>query len=121
MNKNWSYRGKNYTFDISNPDCLGRIGSVFPIKDGLDGEEELTPSEKAERICAAVRTFFTALFDDDGADEICGDGHSAADCTEAYLDFIAFLNVQLDEFARIREAVEQRYTEKAASLATVAD
>ena len=118
MDQMWNYGGMNFPFDISNPDCLEKMGKVFSIKDGLDEDGgTLSPSEKAERLCSTVRAFFSVLFGDDKSSLICGSEKSAARCAEAYLDFIAFLGRQIDNFARIREAVEEKYALRVSSLA----
>ena len=122
MDQNWSYGGEEYPFDISDAECLERIGKIFAIlknDDNTDGG--LTPAEKAIEVCESIRSFFSALFGDEKSLEICGQKQSAARCTEAYLDFIEFLKVQIDEFSRLRQAVEERYSKRAASLASVAD
>lgn len=119
MDHNWNYDGRLYTFDISDAECLERMGRVFSsVREGLDGDEDkLTPAEKAVRTCDTVRGFFTALFGEEASLAICGDRQSAVRCTEAYFDFIAFLNAQINEFSHIREAIETKYAARAASLA----
>lgn len=121
MDLKWNYGGNVFPFDITSPDCLGRMSKVFSLKDGLDGDDSaLSPAEKAERICSAVRSFFSALFGEEDSALITGETRSAARCVEAYLDFIAFLGRQIDDFARIREAVEEKYALRASSLADCA-
>lgn len=123
MDQNWTYGGGKYPFDISDADCLERMSTVFKsVHNDTDWDEgSLTPAEKAERTCNAIRRFFSALFGNDASREICGEKQSAARCSEAYLDFIAFLNRQINEFAKIREAVEERYSSRAAALASADD
>ena len=118
MTTQWIWDGTGYTFDISEAECISRISDVFAgRKELFPDDAALTPSQKAENICHAVRIFFSALFGDEKSRTICGVRQSAARCTEAYLDFISFLGRQIDEFSRIREAVEEKYAERAASLA----
>ncbi len=121
MDHNWNYDGERYSFDISDAECLERIGRVFSsVRDGLGDENTLSPAEKATRTCDAVREFFTALFGVEASRTICGDRQSAVRCAEAYFDFIAFLNEQITEFSHIREAIEAKYAARAAALATPA-
>ena len=122
MDQNWSFSGSKYPFDISDAECLERMSKVFETVRSDENEDEsaLTPAEKAVRTCTAIRSFFTSLFGEDASREICGEKQSAARCSEAYLDFIAFLNQQITEFSKIREAVEERYSARAAALASPA-
>lgn len=119
MDHNWNYDGRLYSFDISDAECLERIGRIFSsVREGLDeNEDKLSPAENATRTCDTVREFFTALFGEDSSRAICGDRQSAVRCIEAYFDFIAFLNAQINEFSHIREAIETKYAARAASLA----
>lgn len=118
MDQNWNFYGNDYSFDISDADCLEKIGTVFTLARNFDEDEEtLTPSEKSVKLCTAVRSFFSSLFGDEKSLVICGEKQSAARCAEAYLDFLAFLNKQIDEFSRIREAVEEKYSHRTALLA----
>lgn len=118
MDQNWNFSGEKYPFDISDADCLEKMSSVFEtVGDDFDENDDLTPAERANRTCNAIRGFFTALFGDDASREICGEKQSAARCSEAYLDFISFLNQQINDFSKIREAVEEKYSARAASLA----
>lgn len=119
MDQMWTFLGQEYPFDISDAECLDKMGKVFSVADELDSDDEgLSPSEKAEKLCKTVRSFFAVLFGEEGSQNICGLNQSAARCTEAYLDFIAFLNRQVDEFSRIRELIEQKYSMRASSLAS---
>lgn len=119
MEHYWKWDGGEYPFDISDADCLERIGKIFAsVRKELSDEDALTPAERSAKTCNTVRDMFTALFGADESLAICGKPQSAARCSEAYLDFIAFLNEQVDEFSRIREAVEARYSARAAALAS---
>ena len=118
MDRNWIFSGQKYPFDISDAECLERMSSVFSSIRGDNEEDEsaLTPAEKAAKTCNAIRSFFSVIFGEDASRDICGERQSAARCSEAYLDFIAFLGEQIDEFSKIREAVEERYSSRAAAL-----
>lgn len=120
MDQFWHFSGENYPFDISDADCLERMGKVFSSIRGDTDEEDssLTPSEKTVRTCNAIREFFSVLFGEKASLDICGERQSAARCSEAYLDFIAFLNEQINDFSKIREAVEARYSARASALAS---
>lgn len=114
----WKYRGCEFAFDISDSRCMKRMNDALePLKNGYDAIEgdECRTYEAIERVCGMIGGFFAALFGEEYVKPICGDGMSFESYTDAYVDFIIFVNDQLEALSRFRENVENRLTEKFAS------
>lgn len=118
MERIWKYRGCEFAFDISDSACMKRMNDALePMKNGYDAIEceACCTYETIERVCGMIGTFFAAVFGEDCVKAICGNGMSLEDYTGAYVDFIFFVNDQLEALAKFRREVEDRLSEKFAS------
>lgn len=117
-NHTWSRNGAKHYFDISDSECMKRINlALEELRENYEataGSEKNTP-EEIERVCGMIGEFFKAVFGEDEVAVICGDRNSFEAYMGAYIDFIMFVNEQLEALKKFREDVDKRVTEKFAT------
>lgn len=114
----WSHGGIEYYFDISDSGCMKRMNDALEVLREnyaeAEGSEKQT-HEEIDRVCGMISKFFGTVFGEDRIKSICGEKNSLEAYMGAYVDFIMFVNEQLEALAKFREDVEKRVTEKFAS------
>ena len=133
MKKAWTWGGREYPFDISDADCIGRVcGAIRLLHEKTAGWETEqsprenapeSPAEKLERLkndasdyCDLVETFFSALFGAEISDALFGDNRSMYEHARIYADFMAFTGEQLNAMTESGNAARERYLAVAARL-----
>lgn len=123
MNHFWCFGGREYPFDISESDCMKKVGDALTTLKKLADELEnkaacanLAPHETIDEQCGMIGTFFDMIFGGGEGKKICGERHSLDRYSEAYMEFIVFLNSQVEEFSAMRESIEKRYAERLAAV-----
>lgn len=114
MERNWKYCGREYPFDISDSDCVRRMNNALAAlrEDYAEIEEKSDTVQAIDNQCEMIGEFFGTVFGDAQAKAICGERNSLEAYTTAYVEFIMFVNDQLEELAKFREAIEKRITER---------
>ena len=132
MKKAWTWGGRDYPFDISDADCIGKVCEAIRILHektaGWEQEKKPesspeSPAEKLERLkndaadyCELVETFFASLFDRETADSLFGANRSMYEHAKVYADFMAFTGEQLNALTESGNAARERYLSAAARL-----
>lgn len=111
MEHNWNVSGREYYFDVSDSECMKKLNGALTVLCG-ECESESAAAEVGdtiERHCAMIGRFFDGVFRDGAGAEICGERHSAEQYTMRYVDFIVFVNRQVEAFSRLCKSVEDKY------------
>ncbi len=122
MNHIWIYGGREYHFDVSECECVDKLTEALGK---LRGEADLLDmggggtAEIIRRHCKMIAEFFDTVFGEGFGKEICGDELSAEEYSTAYIEFILFVNSQVEALANLRAAVESRYLSRIESLSAV--
>lgn len=106
MNKIWTYKGKDFSFDITEESCykLVRRG-LEELRSFIDGSDE---ENFVEGCCESVKRFFDTLFEIGAGEAICGRQKSVEAHISAYVSFISFLCAQVEQFSRLHAVLEVR-------------
>ena len=116
MNSKWSCGGREYPFDISEAECMRSVGeALLELKkaaDELEAREGIATHETIEEQCGMIGRFFDMIFGDGEDVKICGEKCSLSEYSDAYVNFIVFLNAQVEEFAAMRVSIEKRCAER---------
>ena len=56
-----------------------------------------------------IRAFFDNVFGEGAGEAICGVRHSAEQYTLKYVDFIVFVNRQVEAFSELCRSIEDKY------------
>lgn len=121
MNHTWIYGGREYHFDISSCECIEKVTSALGK---LRGEADLidcTGNGTAEVIrlhCTMLREFFDTVFGSGMGVEICGEELSAENHSTAYIEFILFINTQVEALSNLRAEIEEKYLYRIDALAS---
>ena len=118
MNKEWTWNGKTLPFDVSEAGCMGRLlAALEGLRRNLSSfRREQDADDIISCHCGILQEFFDDLFGDGAGEELCGKSLSAEAYSGAYIDFMDFINGQIDALNRMRQEAEERYLAKAAAL-----
>ncbi len=108
MNRIWNYNGREYRFDISEKACVERLSDALRTLREDVGAADSTAAA-IEKHCGMIAAFFDTVFGEGCGREICGAAESAEAYSEAYVDFIMFVNSEVNSFASLREEIETAY------------
>lgn len=121
MDHTWIYNGKEYPFDISDSENMGRMCKGLDILrgdiSGLGGGA--SASDTLREQCGIIRRFFDIVFGEGTGAEVCGEAFSADAHTTAYVEFIMFVNAQVSAFREKMAAVEEKYMSRAEQAESV--
>lgn len=116
MNHTWIYNGKEYPFDISDSENMGRMCRGLDVLRGdisvLGGDGTSAPDTLREQ-CGIIRRFFNTVLGEGTGVTVCGEAFSADAHTTAYVEFILFVNAQVTAFREKMAAVEEKYINRA--------
>ena len=116
MEHTWVYNGKEYPFDISDSENMGRMCRGLDVLRGdirgLGGDGTSAPDTIREQ-CGIIRRFFDTVIGEGTGEAVCGGAFSADAHTTAYMEFILFVNAQVTAFREKMEAVEEKYMSRA--------
>lgn len=105
----WKRGGEEYPFDISEASCIQRLAEAL---NAMKNEPEGSAADCVERYCRAIADFFDVVFGNGAGERICGGVMSGRAYSEAYLDFIDFVQEQIDALVRLRAETEERYVRR---------
>lgn len=111
----WKHNGCELSFDISDSGCMKRLGDALePLRAGYAEmeSEKIRTHEQIDRVCMLIGRFFGTVFGEDCVSLICGERNSLEAYTGAYVDFILFVNDQLEALAKFRAEIEKRVTDR---------
>lgn len=129
MNTTWEFSGREYYFDVSEYECMKKMGKALSALRGAAEESEKksradkeknAPGDSPEAVkaqCVMIRAFFSDIFGDEAAENICGAALSGSRHGAAYMDFIAFVDLQVKEVNSMRDKIKKKYASRAESLA----
>ena len=118
MTKHWTWNTRTYPFDVSEAGCMGRLLSAL---EGLRNHlaqlrREADADEMLSCHCGILQEFFNGIFGDGAGEALCGKALSTEAYSRAYIDFMDFVNDQVDELNRMRREAEEKYLARAAAL-----
>ncbi len=117
MNHTWIWNGQEYPFDISESESMGRMCEGLAVLRGdINGLCGDSASDALREQCLIIRRFFDTVLGEGTGVKICGEAHSADAHTTAYVEFILFVNAQVNAFRDRMAAVEEKYMNRAASM-----
>ena len=123
MNTTWEFSGREYYFDVSEYECMKKMGKSLSAL-GSAAEESIKKSradkdspEALKDQCVMIRAFFSDIFGAEAAENICGAPLSGSRHGTAYMDFIAFVDLQVKEVNSMRDKIKKKYASRAESLA----
>lgn len=114
MEHNWNVSGRDYYFDVSDSECMKKLNRALTILCGEcgDGEAITEVGGTIEHHCSMIGDFFDNIFGIGAGVEICGQRHSAEQYTLRYVDFIVFVNQQVEAFSKLCRSIEEKYLSK---------
>lgn len=119
-NKNvWVWNGHEYPFDISESDSMAKMNEgLLALR--VDNERLCAAghigSDALREQCMIIRKFFDSVFGEGMGEAVCGIPYSASAHTMAYMEFILFVNAQVNAFREAVAAVEEKYMSRAADM-----
>ncbi len=117
MEHTWNYGGRSYPFDISESGNMARMCEGL---NNLRGELGTSGGDSAgdnlREQCLIIRRFFDTVLGEGAGEAVCGAAYSAEVHTTAYMEFILFVNDQVNAFREKAAAVEKSYRNRAAEL-----
>lgn len=113
-NKIWKFNKQELSFDVTEPGCMHRLlEGLYGLRENLlrfcrddDADDMLM------RHSSILQEFFDIVFGDGMGVTLCGKGLSASAYSLAYLDFLEFIEGQLDVFEACLAAAEEKYNER---------
>ncbi|MBR4959562.1 MAG: hypothetical protein IKY52_01555 [Clostridia bacterium] len=118
MNKNWTWNKITMPFDISEVGCMNRLlAALGGLRNNLAGfRRDQDADDLLSCHCGILQEFFDEVFGDGAGETLCGTVLSAEVYSRAYIDFMDFVNGQIDELNRLRQETEEKYLARAAAL-----
>lgn len=115
MEKIWKWNGVETYFDITNPGCMRRL------MDALEGlrnnlaqfRREQDTDDMLSCHCGILQEFFDDVFGEGSGEHLCGKQLSAEAYSRAYLDFLDFVNGQMDALEAMHREAEGKYRTRA--------
>ena len=106
MNKIWTYKGKNYSFDITEESCYALVSrGLHELQEFINYSDK---EDFADGCCESIKHFFDTLFEAGAGEAICGRKKSVESHVSAYVSFISLLCAQVEEFSALRTAIGVR-------------
>lgn len=107
----WNVSGREYYFDVSDSECMKKLNHALTVLCGECGEGEAITEVGGtiEHHCRMIGDFFDNVFSEGAGTEICGQRHSAEQYTLRYVDFIVFVNRQVEAFSKLCRSIEDKY------------
>ncbi len=107
----WKTSGREYYFDVSESESMRKLNTALAELCGeCDGAKTSGGvGDTIENHCAMIGRFFDNVFGKGAGDEICGQRHSAEQYTMRYVDFIVFVNRQVEAFSALCRDIEEKY------------
>jgi len=118
MKHTWVWNGKEYPFDISESECMARMcGGLNTLREdiGMLGDG-ISASDTLRGQCRIIRRFFDTVLGEGTGEAVCGAAYSADAHTTAYMEFILFVNEQVNAFREKAAAVGETYLNRAAEM-----
>ena len=118
MEHTWIRDGKEYPFDISESECMARMcGGLNTLREdiGMLGDG-ISASDTLRGQCRIIRRFFDTVLGEGTGEAVCGAAYSADAHTTAYMEFILFVNEQVNAFREKAAAVGETYLNRAAEM-----
>ncbi len=118
MIKQWTWNTVTYPFDVSEAGCMGRLlAALEGLRANLSRfRREQDADDLLSCHCGILQEFFDEIFGDGAGADLCGKALSAEAYSRAYIDFMDFVNSQIDELNRLRKEAEEKYLARAAIL-----
>ncbi|MBQ4606099.1 MAG: hypothetical protein IJB15_05305 [Clostridia bacterium] len=118
MIKQWTWNTITYPFDVSEAGCMGRLlAALEGLRENLSRfRREQDADDMLSCHCGILQEFFDDIFGDGSGEKLCGKALSAEVYSRAYIDFMDFVNGQIDELNRLRQEAEEKYLARAAAL-----
>jgi len=118
MNKNWTWNKITMPFDISEVGCMNRLlAALGGLRNNLAGfRRDQDADDLLSCHCGILQEFFDEVFGDGAGETLCGTVLSAEVYSRAYIDFMDFVNGQIDALNRLRKEAEEKYLARAAAL-----
>lgn len=118
MKNTWMYHDKQYWFDVSEVGCMERITRALELLRAQTDKDtkKVPPYTALAAHCEIIQAFFTTVFGETAAAEICGNLQSGEKYTTAFLSFILFVREQAAEIERMIASAEERYLQKAGAM-----
>ena len=115
----WKTSGREYYFDVSESESMDRLNGALSelCKECGDDGSGSSVGGTIETHCAMIGRFFDSIFGEGAGAEICGKRHSAEQYTMRYVDFIVFVNRQVEAFSAMCREIEERYLGTLQSIA----
>lgn len=106
----WKTGGREYYFDVSESESMRRLNDALAsLCDACGGETAGGVGDTIENHCAMIGRFFDNVFGEGEGDAICGQRRSAEQYTMRYVDFIVFVNRQVEAFSALCRDIEEKY------------
>jgi len=107
----WKTGGREYFFDVSESESMRKLNGALASLCGECGGAESGEGvgDTIENHCAMIGRFFDSIFGEGAGDAICGQRRSAEQYTMRYVDFIVFVNRQVEAFSAMCRDIEEKY------------
>lgn len=107
----WNVSGRAYEFDVSDSECMKKLNHALTVlcEECADSAEITEVGGTIEHHCTMIAAFFDTVFGEGAGEAICGVRHSAEQYTLKYVDFIVFVNRQVEAFSELCRTIEDKY------------
>lgn len=106
----WNIGGREYYFDVSESETLNRLKEALTeLCETCARPAQGELGETIVKHCDMIGTFFDRVFWEGAGRDICGEKQSAEQYTMRYVDFIVFVNKQIEAFSGLCREIEERY------------
>jgi len=116
----WNAGGREYYFDVSESESMNKLNNALAALCAECGEGDNNGSAGGaiEHHCSIIGRFFDSVFGEGAGKEICGERRSAEQYTMRYVEFIVFVNRQVEAFSAMCRDIEEKYLGTLESIAT---
>lgn len=108
----WNYGGCALELDMTDVEMVERYENVFKRVEEAQKAlpKEGTHSEILRAYCRMLREVFDGLFGPGTSQQLFGKRNNARVMTEAYEDFLAFVNKQANGLGELQNRITARYS-----------
>ncbi|MBQ2726962.1 MAG: hypothetical protein IJF78_14765 [Clostridia bacterium] len=106
----WNIGGREYFFDVSESETMNRLnGALASLCEDCTQPEGKEAGDTIRHHCTMIGRFFDSIFGEGAGRDICGERLSAEVYTMRYVDFIVFVNRQVEAFSAMCREIEDKY------------
>lgn len=118
MKKSWTWNGRAYYFDITESGCMRRLmDALTGLRNNLaQFRREQETDDMLSCHCGILQAFLDDVFGEGAGEEMCGKQLSAEVYSRAYMEFLEFVNRQMEALEKMQKDAEAKYHARAQQM-----